>query len=184
MTRGRWAWRRVLLATAGALGAIGVMAAAAASHGDGSRNLGAIAAIGLAHGPALLALALAGRGRVLGVAAALMAVGTAIFAGDLAMREWLGAGLFPGAAPLGGVGMTAGWLAIVAAALAWRQRRLLALAHALTIVGALVGLAWSDLDARLMLALFLAWQGLHFLLHARFWHYILRDLRRWLLGRP
>lgn len=70
-----------------------------------------------------------------------------------------------------------------AAALAWRYRRLLALAHALTIVGALVGLAWCGLDTRLLLALFLAWLGLHLRLHARFWHYIRRDLRRWLLGR-
>lgn len=120
MTNRREAWRRALLATAGALGAIGVMAAAASSHGGGSRNLGAIAAIALAHGPALLTLALAGRGRVLGVAGALMAAGTVIFVGDLAMREWLGRGLFPGAAPLGGVGMIAAWLMIVAAALAWR----------------------------------------------------------------
>lgn len=112
--------RRAMLAMAGLLGAIGVMAAAAASHGGDARNLGAIAAIALAHGPALLALTLAGRGRILGVAAALLAVGTVVFIGDLGMREWLGRGLFPGAAPLGGVTMIGGWLAIVAAALVWR----------------------------------------------------------------
>nr|WP_295886109.1 DUF423 domain-containing protein [uncultured Devosia sp.] len=114
------AWRRVVLAMAGMLGAIGVMAAAGASHGGEQRNLSAIAAIGLAHGPALLALALAGRGRALGIAAALLAIGTAIFVGDLAVREWVGRGLFPGAAPLGGVGMIGGWLAVVVAALVWR----------------------------------------------------------------
>jgi uncharacterized membrane protein YgdD (TMEM256/DUF423 family) len=43
-----------------------------------------------------------------------------IFAGDLGMREWLGHGMFPGAAPLGGVGMIGGWLAIVGAALVRR----------------------------------------------------------------
>lgn len=117
--QGNWL-ARVVLAAAGALGAIGVMAAAAASHGGDARNLGAISAIALSHGPALLALALAGRGRVLEIAAALLAVGTAIFIGDLGMREWLGHGLFPGAAPLGGVGMIGGWLAIVVAALVWR----------------------------------------------------------------
>jgi uncharacterized membrane protein YgdD (TMEM256/DUF423 family) len=37
------------------------------------------------------------------------------------MREWLDRGLFPAAAPLGGVGMIGGWLAIVAAAVAFRQ---------------------------------------------------------------
>lgn len=115
--------RRLVLAAAGLIGAGGVMAAAAASHGGEARNLAAIAAICLAHGPALLALALAGRGRVLTVASALLAVGTMIFAGDLGMREWLGHGLFPGAAPLGGVGMIGGWLAIVVAALVWRADR-------------------------------------------------------------
>ena len=110
--------RRALLAAAGLSGAIGVMAAAAASHGGDARNLGAIAAIALAHGPALLALALAGSGRTLNIAAALLAAGTAIFISDLGMREWLGRSLFPGAAPLGGVGMIGGWLAIAAAALA------------------------------------------------------------------
>jgi uncharacterized membrane protein YgdD (TMEM256/DUF423 family) len=109
--------QRLTLAAAGLIGAAGVMAAAAASHGGDSRNLAAIAAIGLAHGPALLALALAGRGRVLGIAAALLAAGTIIFAVDLGLREWLGQGMFPGAAPLGGVGMIGGWLAIVVAAL-------------------------------------------------------------------
>lgn len=102
------------LVAAGLIGGLGVMAAAAASHGD-SRNLGAIAAIGLAHGPALLALGLAGRGRALDIAAGLLAVFSLLFAGDLAVREWLGHGLFPGAAPLGGVGMACGWLAIAVA---------------------------------------------------------------------
>jgi uncharacterized membrane protein YgdD (TMEM256/DUF423 family) len=115
------AWRRAVLAMAGLFGAIGVMAAAGASHGGDERNLGAMAAIGLAHGPALLALALAGRGRMLGIAATLLAAGTAIFLGDLGMREWLGRSLFPGAAPLGGVGMIGGWLAVVAAAVVFRQ---------------------------------------------------------------
>jgi uncharacterized membrane protein YgdD (TMEM256/DUF423 family) len=116
-------WRRAMLATAGLFGAIGVMAAAAASHGGDARNLGAIAAIGLAHGPALLALTLAGRGKLLGLAAALLAVGTAIFVGDLGMRVWLGRGLFGGAAPLGGVAMIGGWLAIIAAGLVWKPAR-------------------------------------------------------------
>ena len=117
--QGNWLGRLVLLA-AGVFGAIGVLAAAASSHSGSERNLAAIATIALSHGPALLALALAGRGRVLEIAAALLAVGTAIFIGDLGMREWLGHGLFPGAAPLGGVGMIGGWLAIVVAALVGR----------------------------------------------------------------
>lgn len=119
--RNDMAWRLVL-ALAGVIGATGVMAAAAASHGGVSRNLGAVATICLAHGPALLALALAGRGRVLGVAAGLLAIGTLVFVGDLGLREWRGQGLFSGAAPLGGAGMIGGWLAIVVAALVRRRQ--------------------------------------------------------------
>lgn len=112
---------RLILAAAGIIGAIGVMAAASASHSEPSRNLAAIAAIGLAHGPALLALGLAGRGRVQHAAAMLLALGTLVFMGDLGMREWQGHGLFSGAAPLGGLGMIAGWLTLALAALLWRR---------------------------------------------------------------
>ena len=121
MTGDRDSSARLVLASAGLIGAAGVVSAAAASHAGESRNLAAIAAICLAHGPALLALTLAGRGRILQVAAVLLAVGTLIFAGDLGIREWAGHGLFPGAAPLGGVAMIAGWLAVVVAALFWRR---------------------------------------------------------------
>lgn len=110
----------VVLAAAGLIGAVGVASAAASSHGGGSRNLAAIAMICLAHGPALLALALAGRGRVLRIAAVLLAAGTLVFVADLGVREWLGQGLFPGAAPLGGLAMIGGWLALVVAAMAWK----------------------------------------------------------------
>jgi uncharacterized membrane protein YgdD (TMEM256/DUF423 family) len=105
-----WAGRIILIA-AGLIGAVGVMAAAAASHGE-SRNLAAIAAICLAHGPALLALGLMGRGRVLMTAGLALVLGTAIFAGDLGMREWFGNGFFVGAAPIGGGAMILGWLGI------------------------------------------------------------------------
>ncbi|WP_332691231.1 DUF423 domain-containing protein [Devosia sp.] len=113
--------QRLVLAVAGMVGAIGVVAAAAASHDGNSRNLAAIATICLAHGPALLALGLAARGRMLNLAAVLLALGSIIFAGDLGMREWLGRGLFAGAAPLGGGFMIGGWLAIVAGALFGRR---------------------------------------------------------------
>lgn len=113
---------RMTLVAAGLVGAAGVMSAAAASHGGETRNLSAIAAICLAHGPALLALGLGGKGRLLQLATGLLAIGTMVFAGDLAMREWLGHALFPGAAPLGGMGMIGGWLVIVVAGLVWSRR--------------------------------------------------------------
>lgn len=113
---------RVILAGAGVIGALGVISAAAASHGGGSRNLAAIAAICLAHGPTLLALGLAERKGLFSIAALLLGLGTVIFAGDLGLREWLGHGAFPGAAPLGGVGMIGGWLVVVVAALVGKSR--------------------------------------------------------------
>lgn len=103
---------RIIVVAAGLVGAAGVMAAAGASHGGESRNLAAIAAICLAHGPALLALGLMGRGRILTAAGLVLALGTAIFASDLGMREWLGHGFFTGAAPIGGGAMILGWLGI------------------------------------------------------------------------
>lgn len=106
------ALRRFIVGGAALIGACGIVAAATASHAGESRNLTAIAAICLAHGPALLALGLGGRGSVLALASVLLTLGTAVFAGDLAVREWLGHGLFPGAAPLGGAAMIGGWLAI------------------------------------------------------------------------
>ena len=106
--------RRVLLALTGLIGAIGVASAAASSHGD-SRNLGSIAIICLAHGPALLALVLSWQGRILRVAGWLLAAGTVLFVADLGVREWLTHGIFPGAAPIGGMAMIAGWLALIPA---------------------------------------------------------------------
>ena len=109
--------KRLILFAAGLIGATGVLAAASASHLGESRNLSAIAAICLAHGPALLALTLSRRSeRILRIASVLLAAGTIVFASDLALREWLGHGLFAGAAPLGGMGMIGGWLSLIVAA--------------------------------------------------------------------
>lgn len=101
-----------VLVTAGAIfGAIGVAAAASASHLE-SRNLAAIATIFLAHGPALLALGLHGRGRVLMAGGSLLLLGTMMFGSDLGMREVSQHSLFPAAAPIGGGLMLAGWLVV------------------------------------------------------------------------
>ena len=109
--------RRLTLTATGLIGAVGIISAAAASHAGESRNLSAIALICLAHGPALLALGLGSqRGRGWSLAAALLAIGTLIFAGDLGFREWQGQGVFPGAAPIGGTAMIGGWIAVVLAA--------------------------------------------------------------------
>lgn len=113
--------QRLLLGFAGLVGALGVAAAASASHATESRNIAAIASICLAHGPALLAVGLAGKTRAWQVAGAILALGTLLFVGDLAIREWTGQGLFPGAAPLGGGGMIVGWLGLALVGLASRS---------------------------------------------------------------
>lgn len=114
--------RRLTLTAAGLIGAVGIVSAAASSHAGESRNLSSIALICLAHGPALLALgvsALPGRGWK--IAAGLLAIGTLVFCADLGLREWQEQGAFPGAAPLGGMGMIGGWGAVMLAA--WIHKR-------------------------------------------------------------
>jgi uncharacterized membrane protein YgdD (TMEM256/DUF423 family) len=112
---------RLTIMAAGIIGAGGVMAAAGASHGGDGSNLGPIAMVCLAHGPALLALGLSSlRGRWLSAAAALLALGTLVFAGDLLARQYLGHGAIPLAAPIGGVGMIGGWIAVIVGGLVSR----------------------------------------------------------------
>ncbi|WP_297108915.1 DUF423 domain-containing protein [uncultured Devosia sp.] len=110
---------RLLMMTAGLMGAAGVAAAAAASHGE-SRNMSAIATIFLAHAPVLLALGLAGRTRPMLAMGLVMIAGTLIFGVDLALREVVGQALFPGAAPLGGGLMILAWLGVTAAGFGWK----------------------------------------------------------------
>lgn len=105
---------RVLLVSAGLMGAAGVAAAASASHGE-SRNLSAVATMFLAHAPVLLILGLWAQGRAFMGAGAVLGAGTALFGADLAMREYAGHALFPGAAPVGGGLMILGWLALTLA---------------------------------------------------------------------
>ncbi|NTU85673.1 MAG: hypothetical protein HGA45_41120 [Chloroflexales bacterium] len=70
-----------------------------------------------------------------------------------------------------------------AARIAWRQRRLAALVHALIIVSVVGLLTLRGADLALLAIVSLAWLTLHSRLHRRVWHYVGRDLRRWLLGR-
>lgn len=96
---------------AGLIGAAGVGLAAAASHAGGEALLRPASTICLAHAPALVALSLAGgRIRLSGFVALGMVMGTLLFAGDLVARHFLGAGLFPMAAPTGGMTLIASWL--------------------------------------------------------------------------
>src|SRR5690606_41162455 len=107
---------------AGLFGAAGIASAAAAAHWADSRLLGAASAICLANAPALLVLGLSGRRLRLGaLCAALLALGTILFAGDVGLRAFLDRGLFPMAAPTGGSTMIIGWLLVGMSALFTRR---------------------------------------------------------------
>lgn len=111
---------RVLLAAAGVCGALGVAAAAYASHA-GDDNLGIAANFLLLHAPVLIGLSLMATGRFAMAAGIVIAIGVALFAGDLAMRSLGGHALFPGAAPIGGGALIVGWLLVVATGI-WGRR--------------------------------------------------------------
>ena len=105
--------RRWTVAVAGVLGAIGVAAAAAASHGEDARYAGAAASVALAHGPALLALGLAApQGRFWTVGALLLALGALGFCLDMGALILAGSSPVPLLAPVSGVLMIAGWLTV------------------------------------------------------------------------
>jgi uncharacterized membrane protein YgdD (TMEM256/DUF423 family) len=117
MLDNRWA-----AAAAGLIGAAGVGLAAAASHAGGEALLRPASSICLAHAPALLALALAGdRLRFVSLAALIMTAGTLLFSGDLVARHFLGSGLFPMAAPTGGLALIAAWLTLALGAVLPRK---------------------------------------------------------------
>lgn len=105
--------RPVTLFFSGLLGASGVALAAAATHTGATHMLGNASAMCLAHAPVLLGLFLGwDRFKTAPVSAVLLALGTLLFAGDLVSRQFTGSGLFPMAAPAGGLGMIFGWVAL------------------------------------------------------------------------
>jgi uncharacterized membrane protein YgdD (TMEM256/DUF423 family) len=118
---------RGLIVVAGLMGAAGVALAAMAAHQADAARLAPASSMLLFHAPALLAAVLLGErglvGRVPGLLAAFgLAAGAMLFAGDLVLRHFAGHGLFPMAAPTGGMLLIAGWLALAVAAL-WRRQR-------------------------------------------------------------
>ncbi len=111
---------RLFLFAAGLAGATGIGLSAMGSHAGGG-NSAIAGSFLIVHAAAFLGLAsLPGR-RVLAIAGLVMAIGLALFAGDLVMRERLGTPLFPMAAPIGGGGLILGWLLVAVAALFERR---------------------------------------------------------------
>jgi uncharacterized membrane protein YgdD (TMEM256/DUF423 family) len=117
---------RILIILAAIMGADGVILAAASAHQADATRLAAASSMLLFHATAVLAVvALTERGVVharIGIAAALgFVIATALFAGDLTLRQYAGHSLFPFAAPSGGTLLIVSWLALAVAA-AWPRR--------------------------------------------------------------
>lgn len=115
-------WDRALIGLGALSGVCGVALSAAAAHATGGSQIETAARFLLVHAPALIAVAALtgtglvhpGAGRIAGIG---LAVGLALFAGDLCMRGFRGAPLAPMAAPTGGILMMIGWALLAAAAL-------------------------------------------------------------------
>ncbi len=117
---------RILIVLAGVMGADGVILAAAAAHQPDATRLASASSMLLFHAVAVLAaVALAERGVIhvrIGLAAAFgFVIATALFSGDLSLRQYAGHGLFPMAAPTGGTLLIVSWLGLAVAA-AWPRR--------------------------------------------------------------
>jgi len=103
------------------MGAGGVVLAAAAAHGTPASGLDSAAYLLLFHAIAVLGAASLSRQELVRPPLALVAMacfvaGGALFAGDVAMRAFVGHRLFPMAAPTGGTLLIVGWLVLAAAA--------------------------------------------------------------------
>jgi uncharacterized membrane protein YgdD (TMEM256/DUF423 family) len=117
---------RILVVLAAVMGADGIMLAAASAHQPDATRLASASSMLLFHALAVLAaVALAERGVIhirIGLAAAWgFVIASALFAGDLTMRQYAGHGLFPMAAPTGGTLLIVSWIALAVAA-AWPKR--------------------------------------------------------------
>ena len=117
---------RILVVLAAAMGAGGVILAAAAAHQPDAARLGPASAMLLFHASAVLgAVALTERGmihaRIAIVAAVGFVVAASLFSGDLTLRQYSGHALFPMAAPTGGTLLIASWL-LLALAAAWPRK--------------------------------------------------------------
>ena len=113
----------ILIVLAGLMGAAGIVLTAISAHAERAAGLDSAGYLLLLHAPAVVAgVAALDRGllwRRLGMPALSgFVLGSALFAGDLALRTFSGHRLFPMAAPSGGAILIAGWLLLAAAAAA------------------------------------------------------------------
>ncbi|MGL4637789.1 MAG: DUF423 domain-containing protein [Beijerinckiaceae bacterium] len=113
---------RIHLLLATLMGASGVMLWAYAAHSTSGSSLVTAAQFLLIHAIAVVGLTACRKqgllhNRSANLAMAGLILGCILFSGDLAARALLGGGLFPMAAPSGGILLIAGWLAAAISAL-------------------------------------------------------------------
>ncbi|MPZ59056.1 MAG: DUF423 domain-containing protein [Rhizobiales bacterium] len=111
----------ILLVIAGLMGAAGITLSAVGTHAYPGAGLESAGQILLFHAAAIMAMVAAiDRGllsRTFGVAgAAGLVLGSLLFAGDISLPIYAGVGLFPKAAPAGGVILIVSWIATAVAA--------------------------------------------------------------------
>ncbi len=119
---------RIATVCAGLMGAMGVIFAASAAHQPDATRLASASSMLLFHAPAVIGAALlTGHGILkwpLGSVATFgFVAGAALFASDLAMRQYQGHSLFPMAAPTGGTTLILSWLVLAVSAI-WPQRKI------------------------------------------------------------
>jgi len=108
----------VLATIAALLGVAGVALAALATHAEGGELGRTAAEFLILHAATLIGVTAHARAadrrtaRALLVAGGALALGTLVFSGDLTMRAFAGARLFPFAAPIGGSLMILSWIAM------------------------------------------------------------------------
>src|ERR1700694_6256669 len=117
---------RILIVLAGVMGADGVILAAASAHQPDASRLASASSMLLFHATAVLGIVvLAERAIVharIGIASAFgFVIASALFAGDLTLRQYAGHSLFPMAAPTRGTLLLVSWL-LLAVAAAWPRR--------------------------------------------------------------
>jgi uncharacterized membrane protein YgdD (TMEM256/DUF423 family) len=113
---------RFLIFLAGICGALGVLLSAVAAHGR-SPDTATAATFLAVHAPVFLVIGMVAFNAVIRWSAAILFVGVALFAADMASRDFLDDRLFAMAAPAGGFLMIVGWLGVAVSALF--RRRLL-----------------------------------------------------------
>jgi uncharacterized membrane protein YgdD (TMEM256/DUF423 family) len=105
----------ILAVLAALMGAAGVALAAAATHLDGGELARTASLFLILHAAALIAVSAHRAGLWPSVAGLALAAGTILFSADLWARGFLGARLFPYAAPIGGSLMILAWLGLALA---------------------------------------------------------------------